>query len=92
MLEFLTTIKPLAKQQGTLNLPLQAFQGEVDRGRGNPRKNSRYFEPDQKLLHAPPNFEESIALAFLKATCSQIPYWVHFTFKIQNPIYMCTST
>ena len=26
------------------------------------------FEPNRKLLAAPPNFEKSIALAFLKAT------------------------
>ena len=26
-----------------------------------------FFESDQKLLHAPPNFKKSIALALLKA-------------------------
>jgi hypothetical protein len=49
------------------------------------------FEPNQKLLPAPPNFEKDIALAFLKAALLQIPHWVHFTFKVQNPMYMFTS-
>ena len=40
------------------------------------------FEPNRKLLPAPPNFEKNIALAFLKAAWLQIPYWVHFTFKV----------
>ena len=31
-------------------------------------------ELDQKLLPAPPDFQKIVALAFLKTTCSQIPY------------------
>ena len=74
MLEFLTTFKPLAEQQGMLKPPLASFHGKVDRGRGNPKKNSRYFESNQKLLQALPDFEENIACAFLNAVCPQIPY------------------
>ena len=33
---------------------------------------------------------KNIALIFLKAAWLQFSYWVHFTFKIQNPIYMFT--
>jgi hypothetical protein len=51
-----------------------------------------FFKPAQKKLPAPPENEKNIALAFLKATWLQIPYWVHFTFKVSNPIYMCIST
>jgi hypothetical protein len=43
------------------------------------------------LPECPPDFEKTIALAFLKATYPQIPYQVHFTFKVPNPIYMFTS-
>jgi hypothetical protein len=32
------------------------------------------FEPNQKLLPSPPNFEKDIALAFLKAALLQIPH------------------
>ena len=49
------------------------------------------FEPDQELLPAPLNFEKNIAFAFLKAAWIHIPYWVHFTLKVKNPIYVCTS-
>ena len=44
-----------------------------------------------KIVANPPNFEKTIALAFLKFFYPQIPYWVHFTFKVQNPIYIFTS-
>ena len=33
------------------------------------------------------DFEKIIALVIVKATYPKIPYWVHFTFKVQNPIY-----
>jgi hypothetical protein len=63
----------------TLNTPLRTFGG-VRSGRGQP--SHEIFEPDWKVLPAPPNFEKNIALAFLKATLLQIPHWVHFTFKV----------
>ena len=62
--------------------------GGVTCGRGQPSRET--FEPDRKLLPAPPNFEKNTALAYLKATWLQISYWGHFTFKVQNPIYMFT--
>ena len=49
-----------------------------------------FFNPDRQLLPAPPNFQ-NITLAFLKATCPQIPYWVHFTLQDQNSLNMFTS-
>ena len=59
---------------GTLNLPLRGFWGEVDTGRGNPRKKSIFFGHDRNFLSTPPNFEKIIVLVFLKATYPQIPY------------------
>ena len=61
--------------------------GAVWSGRGQPFREifapaRMFFEPDQKLLPALPNFEKNIALAFLKAAWLQIPYWVHFTYKV----------
>ena len=77
---------------GEVKPPPTSFSGEVDTSRGSPpSKKSRFFGPNQKPLSTPPNFEETIALAFLKATYPQIPHWVHFTFKVQNPIYIFTS-
>jgi hypothetical protein len=37
-----------------------------------------------------PDFKKIIVLAFLNVIYQQIPYWVHFTFKVPNPIYMFT--
>ena len=53
---------------------------ELSRAVGSPLKTM--YEPNQKLMHAPPNFEKNIIFAFLKASWLQIPYWVHFTFKV----------
>jgi hypothetical protein len=69
----------------------QELIGGVRSRRGSPPANI-YLNPTEKLLPALSNFEKKLALAFLKATWLQISYWVHFTFKVSNPIYMCTST
>ena len=55
----------------TLILPLRTMGG-VRSGRGQPSRDifapaRDFFEPDRKLLPAPPNFKKNIALAFLKA-------------------------
>ena len=62
-----------------VKFPLTDFRGDKS-GLGKPSK--KFFEPDQKMLPIPPNFEKNIALAFLMATWLQVPCWVHFTFKI----------
>ena len=56
--------------------------GEWELWEGGGAASSEVFEPDQKLLPVPLNFEKIIALAFLKAAWLQILYWVHFTFKV----------
>jgi len=56
--------------------------GGVRSGLGQPSKE--IFEYAQKLLFVLPDFEKNIALAFLKVAWQQIPYGVHFTFKVQN--------
>ena len=87
---FLFSYERTTHSWGTLNLPLQAFRGRLDRGWGGPPKKIwDFFEPNRKLLPTPANFEKNIVLAFLNAACPQISYWVHFTFKVQNPIYIC---
>ena len=56
--------------------------------------NSRqcfFFWTQPKTVARPPNFEKTIVLAFLNAAYPQISCWVHFTFKVPNPIYMFTS-
>jgi hypothetical protein len=69
------------------------FLREVDLGRGSrPSRKSKFSGPDWKLLPTHPTSKKTIALAFMKATYSQIPYWVHFTFKVQNPIYIYMFT
>ena len=84
------------KERGDIKTPPYELWGVLNPGGGNlPVKfppAREIFESDRKLLSDPPDFEKNIALAFLKATWLQIPYWVHFTFKVSNPIYMCTST
>ena len=67
------------RTQRTLSPSLRTMGG-VRIGWGQPSREN--FEPDQKLLPAPPNFKKNFALAFLKAAWLQIPYWVHFTFKV----------
>ena len=47
-----------------------------------PRKHSGFSETDWKMLPAPPDFVKNIVLAILKAACPQIPYKVHFIFKV----------
>ena len=75
-----------------VKLPVMNFSGESDSGRGNrPSKKLEFLGSDRKLLPARPILKKLIALAFFKAIYQQIPYWVHFTFKVENPIYMFTS-
>ena len=50
--------------------------------------NFHIFDLDRQLLSAPSDFQKQIALAFWKTACSQIPYWAHFTLKVQNSIYV----
>ena len=76
--------------------PLQTMGG-VRSGRGQLSRKifapaRDFFESDQKLLPVPPKFEKNIAHAVSKAAWVQVPYWVHFTFKVSNPIYMCIFT
>ena len=50
------------------------------------------MDPIDNLCPLHPSLQNTIDLAFLKATYPQISYWVQnliFIFKVQNPIYMC---
>ena len=59
-------------------------------GQGQPPvlKKLKLSGPARKLLPAGPISKKFIALAFFKATYPYISYWVHFTLKVQNPIYI----
>ena len=70
---------------GTLNTSPANFLGVVDLGRGSRPERNPIFWNRLKTSARPSDFEKTIALAFLKVTYPQIPYWVHFTFKIHNP-------
>ena len=61
----------------TLSPPLWTM-GDVRSGRGQPSRENfapaqENFEPNRKLLHAPPNFEKSILLAFLEGRLTTNP-------------------
>ena len=47
-----------------------------------------FFQTRPKTDARPARKQKNFALAFLKAAWLQIPYWVHFTFKVSNPIYI----
>ena len=51
-------------------------------------------QPSTKKMFLFSDFKETFALsfAFLNAVCPQNPYWVHLNFKVQNSIYMFTSS
>ena len=53
--------------------------GGVKSGRRQP--SHEIFDPTE-MLPAMSNFENNIALAFLKAAWLQIPHWVHFTLTV----------
>ena len=74
---------------GTLNSPpLRTFMGGRFRQGQPPFWKIQNFWTEPKSNARPP--EKTIALAFLEATYPQIPHWVHFTFKVQNPMYIFT--
>ena len=51
-----------------------------------------FYDPEKDCcLPCPTSTKIKFALAFLKATCPRNPYWVQFTFKVQNQIYMFVS-
>jgi hypothetical protein len=83
----------LAGGGGTLKSPLRTFKvSDPDGGQPSPRNFCPcpdFFKPARKQMPVPPENQKKIALAFLKAAWLQIPYWVHFTFKVSNPIYIC---
>ena len=75
---------------GTLKFPPRTYRGGRF-GQGQlPIQKIQIFWTQLKTYACPLDFDETIALAFLKATYPQTPYWVHFTFMAQNPIYMFT--
>jgi hypothetical protein len=47
-----------------------------------------FLTPTENCCPPHPTSKNTIALAFLKAAWLQIPYWVHFTLKVQNPMYV----
>ena len=73
----------------TLSTPYELWGGGVSNPGGGSLPGKILTCP--KTVARPAQLPKKIALAFLKAAWLQIPYWVHFTFKVQNPIYMCTS-
>ena len=48
------------------------------------------FWTQPKIVARPAQLQKNIALAFWNAAWLQIPYWVHFTFEVQNHIYICS--
>ena len=72
-----------------------SFSEEVDTGRDMPpsERNRHFLEPTENVCMPRSISKKTIALAILKAAYPQIPCWVHFIFKVQNPIhiYMFTS-
>ena len=42
----------------------------------------RYLWTRPKYVVRPAQLQKKIALAFLKVAWPQIPYWMHFTFKV----------
>ena len=81
----------LTKPRKTISYPLRAILGRKSLSGASVPQRSRDFV-DQPENHCPPRptSQKTIALAFLKATSPQTPYWVHFISKVQNPIYMFT--
>ena len=73
-----------------VQLPSTKFSGEVDSGRGNCLSNFFFFGPDGKLLPACPTSKNLLPLHSWRSLIYK-SYWVHFTFKVQNPIYIFTS-
>ena len=71
--------------------PHKLFGGGIF-GQGQlPLQKNLIFYTRLKIATHLPDFEQTIALAFLKASCPQIPYWVHFILKVPNPIYILIS-
>ena len=71
-----------------IKYPLRTLGGAKS-GQGQPSRE--IFDPTENYYLTRPTSKKNIALAFLKAAWLQVPYWVHFTFKVWNLIYMCTS-
>ena len=59
---------------GTLNTPPRTFRGVRSRLGQPPGQKIWTFRTRPKTAARPPDFKKTIALAFLKATYSQIPY------------------
>jgi hypothetical protein len=74
--------------------PPTSVWGVSDPGGGSPARNfcprPGFFQTRPKTAACPARKQKNFALAFLKAAWLQIPYWVHFIFKVSNPKYMCT--
>ena len=78
--------------EGRYPTPYEPFRGGIF-GQGQlPHKETGIFWTRPKTSARPARLSKKpIVLAFLKATSPQIPYWVHFISKVQNPKYMITS-
>lgn len=71
-------LSPLIPIGGRLSTPYKLVKSGRY-GLGQPPINFlRFSGPDWKQLHALVNFEKNITLAFFKASCPQISYWLHF--------------
>ena len=58
-------------------------------GQGQPPvQENPYFLDLTENYCLPTRLRKNHCPCILEATYPQIPYWVHFTFKVQNPIYM----
>ena len=81
--------KAVLRGGGDIKVPPTNFsECQNQAGEATHSKKSNFFGPNRKLLPAYPILKKLIALAFLKVTYPQIPYSMHFTPKVQNPIYM----
>ena len=87
-----TASQPSDLSPTCLNTDVKYLYKLVGGGRFGLRPPTKFFggfsRPNRKLLPATSQLRKKIPLAFLKATNSQIPHWVHFTFKVKNPIYI----
>ena len=73
-------------------LPPTSLSEEVDSGRAAaPQRNRDFLDLPENFCPPCPIFKKIIIFAFLKVTSPQIPYWVRFISKVQNPMYMFTS-
>jgi hypothetical protein len=77
--------------RGSLNTPNQSCTCQSS-GLGQHQKSQSLGPPT--LAYPDPGLPQPwpvLILAFLKVARPYNPFWVHFGFKVQNPIYMFTS-